>query len=56
MKPVVAKALHTYTVFNEGFPGGSDCEESICNTGDLGSIPAWGRSPGEGNDWSRSHC
>ena len=25
-------------------------KESTCNTGDLGSIPEWGRSPGEGND------
>ena len=32
-----------------GFPGGSNCKESVCNTGDLGSIPRSGRSPGEGN-------
>ena len=32
-----------------GFPGGSDCKESACNTGDLGSIPGLGRSHGEGN-------
>ena len=32
-----------------GFPGGSVSKESACNTGDLGSIPRWGRSPGEGN-------
>ena len=32
-----------------GFPGGSDDKESACNSGDLGSIPGWGRSPGEGN-------
>ena len=31
------------------FPGGSDGKESACNAGDLGSIPASGRSPGEGN-------
>ena len=31
------------------FPGGSDGEESVCNAGDLGSIPGSGRSPGEGN-------
>ena len=24
-------------------------EESACNAGDVGSIPGWGRSPGEGN-------
>ena len=31
------------------FPGGSDGKASACNVGDLGSIPASGRSPGEGN-------
>ena len=30
------------------FPSGS---ESACNTGDLGSIPGSGRSPGEGNGY-----
>ena len=32
-----------------GFPGGSDGKESACNTGDLGSIPELGRSPGGGH-------
>ena len=32
-----------------GFPGSSDGKESVCNAGDLGSIPGLGRSPGEGN-------
>ena len=32
-----------------GFPGGSDGKASACNSGDLGSIPGLGRSPGEGN-------
>ena len=32
-----------------GFPGGSDGKESACKAGDLGSIPGWGRFPGEGN-------
>ena len=31
------------------FPGGSDGKESAWNSEDLGSIPASGRSPGEGN-------
>jgi len=31
------------------FPGGSECNESTCNAGDLGSIPGSGRSPGERN-------
>ena len=33
-----------------GFPGGLDSKESAYNAGDLGLIPGWGRSPGEGND------
>ena len=32
-----------------GFPGGLIGKESSCNAGDLGSIPALGRSLGEGN-------
>ena len=35
-----------------GFPGGSDSKrkkKSICNAGDLGSIPGLGRSPGGGH-------
>ena len=32
-----------------GFPGGSDVKESACNAQDLGSIPGFGRSPGEGH-------
>ena len=32
-----------------GFPGGSDGKESACTVGDLGSVPVWGRPPGEGN-------
>ena len=33
---------------NKGFPRSSFGNESACNTGDLGWIPGWGRSP-EGN-------
>ena len=32
-----------------GFPSGSDNKESICNVGDLGSIPGMGRFPGGGH-------
>ena len=32
-----------------GFPGGSDGKESVCNAGDLSSIPGLGRCPGERN-------
>ena len=34
-----------------GFPGGTDGKESACNAGDLGSVPGWGRSPGEGKGY-----
>ena len=34
-----------------GFPGGSDCKESACNSGDLGPLPRLGRSPAEGNSY-----
>ena len=33
----------------QGFPGDSEGEESACNMGDLGSIPALGRSSGGGH-------
>ena len=33
------------------FPDDSDSKESICNAGDLGSIPGLGRSPGAGNGY-----
>ena len=32
-----------------------DDKESACNIGDLGSIPGWGRSPGEGNGYPRQY-
>ena len=33
------------------FPDGSDDKESVCSAGDLGSILASERSPGEGNGY-----
>ena len=35
---------------SQGFPGGSDGKDSICNAGDLGLIPELGRSPGGEHD------
>ena len=35
-----------------GFPCGSAGKESVCNVGDLGSIPELGRSPGDGKGYS----
>ena len=34
-----------------GFPCGSASKVSTCNVGDLGSIPEWGRSLGEGKGY-----
>ena len=34
-----------------GFPGSLAGKESVCNVGDLGSIPGFGRSPGEGKGY-----
>ena len=34
-----------------GFPCGSVSKESVCNVGDLDSIPGLGRFPGEGNGY-----
>ena len=34
-----------------GFPCGSADKESTCSVGGLGSIPGWGRSPGEGKGY-----
>ena len=31
---------------------GSDSKESTCNSGDLGSNPRWGRSPGKENGYT----
>ena len=31
------------------FPDGLDGKASAYSVGDLGSVPGWGRSPGEGN-------
>ena len=51
---VVSQGLHrSRSGLLNDFPGSSVGKESTCNagdTGDEGSIPGWGRSPGEGND------
>ena len=36
-------------ILSDDFFGGSDCKESACTAGDLGSSPGLGRSPEEGN-------
>ena len=37
------------SLYNMGFPGGSDGKESTYNVGDLGSIPGWVRSHAGGH-------
>ena len=37
-------------IYIYGLYWSSDSKESVCNVGDLGSIPGLGRFPGEGND------
>ena len=32
----------------EELSAGASGKESVCSQGDLGSIPGWGKSPGEG--------
>ena len=34
-------------MWDESFPGSSAGKESSCKTGDPGSTPGWGKSPGE---------
>ena len=46
---------HKIRVLYKGFPGGSECKESACNAGDLGSMPGLGKSPGEGNGYTHQY-
>jgi len=39
----------------QGFPGGSDSEESVCNAGDPSSIPGLGKSPWKGNGYPHQY-
>ena len=49
----LSTALHPppSTWYGWGFPHRSVGKESACNAGDLGSVPGWGRFPGEGNGY-----
>ena len=46
---VTCRWLKYKAFYHQGFPGSSDSKKSACNTGDLGSIPGLGGSPGEGH-------
>ena len=45
---LVSRIIFTSVYFIMSFPYGSVGKESVCNVGDPGAIPGWGRSPGEG--------
>ena len=45
----IIELLYVYIMYISDFLGGSDGKVSVCNVGDLGLIPGWGISPGEGN-------
>ena len=38
-----------FTKVRKDFPSGSMVKNLPANAGDAGSVPGWGRSPGEGN-------
>ena len=48
-KSNICKYYYTHRLHIHSFPSGSGGKEPACNSGDLGVIPGWGRSPGEGN-------
>ena len=45
----ICNLIHIIFIVLTGYPGSSAGKESTWTAGDLGSIPALGRSPGEGN-------
>ena len=47
---LIATTIHlSISRLPKGFPGGSVVKHPPANAGDMGSIPGYGRSPGEGN-------
>ena len=47
--------MHLSLLYKSTFPGGSNGKESVCDTGDPGSIPGSGGSPGEGKDYPHQY-
>ena len=45
----MVRELYLDKVVEAGFPDGPKIKNLLVNAGDMGSIPGWGRSPGEGN-------
>ena len=48
--------IPSYPLLLLGFPGGSAVKNPLANAGDPCSVPALGRSPGEGNSNSLQYC
>ena len=48
VRKILSRMDRLHTPVTLGFPCGSAGKESACNVGGLGSIPWFGRSPGEG--------
>ena len=56
---IIFLSNHLFLEVHINFPHGSVGEESACNvgdTGDVGSIPGSGRSPGEANGTLLRYC
>ena len=49
VETLLNNTLDPSTFTDISFPDGSVGKEAACNVRDLGLIPGWGRSPGEGN-------
>ena len=48
---MIKKKFNSHPLSVLGFPNGSVGKESACNVGDLGSIPGFERSSGEGKGY-----
>ena len=48
---VTRKLKYGVVSISQGFSGGSDAKESVCNTGDQDSIPGSRKSPEKGNGY-----
>ena len=46
---IAVRFVSTYCLYS--LPGSSNSKETVCNAGDLDSIPGLGRSIGEGNGY-----
>ena len=49
LPPKLSKTVNLVMKERQGFPGGSMIRNPPVNARDMGSVPGWGRSPGEGN-------